>query len=51
MGRKKRIMKAVISEWTAIIYRLEIKDAREATRLITEHIHKWTEAYKAAILK
>ena len=44
-------MTEVISEWAEIINRLEIKDPKAATRLITEHIHKWTESYKAGIMK
>ena len=51
MGRKKNVMNQVISEWTAIIDRLQAKDARAATSLISKHISKWNEAYKAGIKK
>jgi len=51
MGRKKIVMTEVISEWAEIIHRLEVKDPKAATQLITEHIHKWTESYKAGIMK
>jgi DNA-binding FadR family transcriptional regulator len=47
--RTKKVMNQVIREWTEIIKRLDAKDSEGANRLISDHIHKWIEAYKAGV--
>jgi DNA-binding GntR family transcriptional regulator len=47
IGRTKKVMNQVISDWTEIINCLEAKNAKATKRLIAEHIHKWSKSYKA----
>ena len=46
IGRTKKISNKVIKEWKAIIDSLEAKDAKQATKLIVNHINDWIEAYQ-----
>jgi DNA-binding FadR family transcriptional regulator len=46
IGRIEVVSKQVIKDWRGIIESLKAKNEQQAIKLIGDHIHKWSEAYK-----